>query len=309
MEQRKKGTKPPFFRNNPQGHPASRELKMIETRGKIPRKPSIQCWGCGGYHMYRDCPRRGEKVRTIYNVQQDDTMKDMGRNVPRIYAALDNKQVEFQSHMIEVESKINNQTISILIDLGDSHIYIYPKMVERLYFPRRKHGKSWLVQLAIRAKRKINEMVKACPMDMNGLSTREYLNILPLGSYEFLIGMDWLDQRHAILYCYNKEFTLWDKEGNLRTIQGNPRAVIVKEISALQPKKSYRKECQIFATHMEETPKDKVSNIEYYAVLKEFKDVSKKILGLHPKRDIDFSINPMLGVASISNIPYRISTP
>jgi hypothetical protein len=45
--------------------------------------------------MYKDCPQRGEKVRTIYNVQQDDTVEDMGRNVPRIYAALDNKQAEF----------------------------------------------------------------------------------------------------------------------------------------------------------------------------------------------------------------------
>jgi hypothetical protein len=34
-------------------------------------------------------------VRIVHNVQQVDTMEDMGRNVPRIYAALDNKQVEF----------------------------------------------------------------------------------------------------------------------------------------------------------------------------------------------------------------------
>ena len=47
--------------------------------------------------------------------------------------------------MIEVEGMINNQTIVILIDLGASHIYIDPMMVESLQFPRRKHGKSWLV--------------------------------------------------------------------------------------------------------------------------------------------------------------------
>jgi hypothetical protein len=61
--------------------------------------------------------------------------------------------------MIEVEGMINNQTISILIDSGASHSYIDPKMVESLHFPRSKHGKSWLVQLATRAKRKVNEMV------------------------------------------------------------------------------------------------------------------------------------------------------
>jgi hypothetical protein len=89
---------------------------MIETGGKRPRKPPIQCWGCKGDHMYRYCPHRGEKMRNFHNVQQDETVEDMGRNVPRIYASLDNKQVEFQSHMIEVEGKINNQTIVILID-------------------------------------------------------------------------------------------------------------------------------------------------------------------------------------------------
>jgi hypothetical protein len=61
-------------------------------------------------------------------------------------------------------------------------------MVERFQFPRRKLGKSWLVQLAIRAKRKINEIIKECLMDMNEMSRREDLNIIPLGSYDFLIG-------------------------------------------------------------------------------------------------------------------------
>jgi len=42
-------------------------------------------------------------------------------------------------------------------------------------------------------------------------------------------------------------------------------------------KKSYRKGCQVFAVHMEETPKDKVSNVEECAVLKEFEDVFKEI--------------------------------
>jgi hypothetical protein len=84
-------------------------------------------------------------VRDVPNVQHAETVEDMGRSVPRIYAALDNKQAKYQSHMIEVEDMINNQTITILIDSGASHSYIYPRMVESLHFPRSKHGKSWLV--------------------------------------------------------------------------------------------------------------------------------------------------------------------
>jgi hypothetical protein len=98
----------------------------------------MECWGCKGDHRYRDCPHRKDKVRVVHNVQQDEIVEDMGRRVPRIYAALDNKQVEFQSHMIEVEGMINNHAFTILIDSGASHSYIDPKVVEILCVDGRK---------------------------------------------------------------------------------------------------------------------------------------------------------------------------
>jgi hypothetical protein len=145
--------------------------------------------------------------------------------------------------MIEVESMINNQTIVILIDSRDSHSYIDPKMVEIFHFPRRKHGKYWLVQLAIGAKGKFYEMVKSCLVGMNGLSTRAHLKILFIGSYDCLIWMDWSDQHHVVLDCHDKTFPFLDEEGNLRTVQGILREVTVIEISTLQLKKCYKKGC------------------------------------------------------------------
>jgi hypothetical protein len=56
----------------------------------------------------------------------------------------------------------------------------------------------------------------------------------------------------------------------LRTIQGIPEVVTIREVLALQLKKIFRKGFQLFATHMEEASKDKVPNIEYYIVLKDF---------------------------------------
>ena len=102
-----------------------------------------------------------------------------------------------------------------------------------MHLPSNKHGKYWLVQLATGAKRKVNNMVKSCLIDMNGLNTRVDLNIFPLGSYDCLIGMDWLDQHHAMLDYHNKAFTCLDEEGNLRKVQGIPRAVTIREISTL----------------------------------------------------------------------------
>ena len=114
----------------------------------------------------------------------------MGNRIPRIYAALDNKQDEFQSHMIEVEGMINNHAFTILIDSRAIHSYIDPRVVESFHLSIIKHEKYWLVQLATWTKRKVTELVKSCPVDMNGLSIKDELNILPLGSYDCMIGMD-----------------------------------------------------------------------------------------------------------------------
>jgi hypothetical protein len=60
---------------------------------------------------------------------------------------------------------------------------------------------------------------------------------------------------------------------------------------------------------MEETPKDKVPNIEDCVVLKEFEDIFRKILGFPPKRDIDFFVNMMHGETPVYKTLYRMSTP
>jgi hypothetical protein len=68
VEQRKKGTKPPFFKNTTQGQPTPKESRMTETMGQKSRKQPIQCWSCGGYHMHIYYPKRGEKVRIVHSV-------------------------------------------------------------------------------------------------------------------------------------------------------------------------------------------------------------------------------------------------
>ena len=76
----------------------------------------------------------------------------------------------------------------------------------------------------------------------------------------------------------------------------------------MQLKKCYKKGCQLFASHMEETTKDKFPKLEDHLVLKEFGDVFKEVPRLPPKRYIDFSINLMPGATPVSNTPYRMST-
>jgi hypothetical protein len=59
---------------------------------------------------------------------------------------------------------------------------------------------------------------------MNELN-RVDVKIVPLGSYDYLIGMDWLEKHHFVLDCYNKKMIFLDEEGKQGKIQGIPRVV------------------------------------------------------------------------------------
>ena len=50
--------------------------------------------------------------------------------------------------------------------------------------------------------------------------------------------------------------------------------------------------------------------MEWFPILKEFQDIfSEEIPGLPPKRDLDFTIDLMPGLAPVSRSPYRMNSP
>ena len=93
-------------------------------------------------------------------------------------------------------------------------------------------------------------MVEKCPFVMDGLVTCADLNVLTLGSYDILIGMDWLEVHRVKLDCYNKTFECMDEEWNPRVVRGIPRVISVRDISAMQLKKLCRKGCRLYAAHV-----------------------------------------------------------
>jgi len=106
-DQRRKGFKPPFNKNNPntnQQEPSTKsESKKEDSLGKKGRPP-IQCCGCKENHLNKDFSHIGDKTKTMQNIQEAIIVEDMGR----IYTTLEYRQAEYQSNMIEVEGKIIN---------------------------------------------------------------------------------------------------------------------------------------------------------------------------------------------------------
>jgi len=91
-----------------------------------------------------------------------------------------------------------------------------------------KFENSWLVQLATRAKIKVTCFVKECALLMDKFETVVKLNVLPLGSYDLLIGMDWLEHHRVILNCYDKTFTCLNSDEQPVNVKGIPRKTMVR---------------------------------------------------------------------------------
>jgi len=91
-----------------------------------------------------------------------------------------------------MEGKICYQVVSILIDTTSNYSYISNDVIDKCGLNKEVHKGSWLVQLAICTKKIDHYWVRSCAFELNVVSTLLPLNILLLGSYVMLLGMDWL---------------------------------------------------------------------------------------------------------------------
>eukprot|EP00253_Pinus_taeda_P013110 PITA_13110 len=258
------------FRTKPSESRVSEPPARSEIEGT---RPPVQCWGCGGPHYVKNCPQR-KGVDQISQIHEASTVGDVARSIPRINAALEDWQAEYQPTMVEFEGKISNLSIAILIDLGATLSYVSPKVVEH-------SGQPMIADL----------------------------NVLPLGSYDILIGMDWLEKHWSLVNCKTKTIYYKDDLGQQQELQGIKHPVQIRPITASQLTKCLRKKCQIYAIQVGyANQKDKMSALGNIPMVQEFADVfPEEVPGLPPKRDIDFTIELIPRAAPVSRAPYRMS--
>ena len=75
-------------------HPSQAMNKPAKVMGNKPRDPKdprepLQCWGCGGDRILRNCPPRNGNVSQAHNIQEAEIVGQVVRIIPRIYAALE----------------------------------------------------------------------------------------------------------------------------------------------------------------------------------------------------------------------------
>ncbi|GJT41871.1 putative reverse transcriptase domain-containing protein [Tanacetum coccineum] len=137
---------------------------------------------------------------------------------------------------------------------------------------------------------------------------------IELGSFDAIIGMDWLSKYQAvIMYAEkivhipwgNKTLIIHDDGSN----QGN--ATRLNIISCTKTQKYMQKGFPIFLAHVtakEVEDKSEKKRLEYVPIVKDFPYVFPEDLsGLLPTRQVEFQINLVPGAAPVARAPYRLA--
>nr|GEU62024.1 reverse transcriptase domain-containing protein [Tanacetum cinerariifolium] len=140
------------------------------------------------------------------------------------------------------------------------------------------------------------------------------LTPVELGSFDVIIGMDWLRRCHAVIVCdeklvripYGNETLIFC--GNESNDGIESRLTI---ISCSKAQEYMAKGCQIFLAQIsakKEEDKSEGKKLKYVPIVRDFPEVfPEDLTGLPPARPVEFQIDLIPGAAPVARAPYRLA--
>jgi hypothetical protein len=98
----------------------------------------------------------------------------------------------------------------------------------------------------LRGKKAIGRSVDNCLVDLGVCTARLKVYVTALGTYDLIIGMDWLEAHRAMVDCFGKRVLCVDDEGRLVEIHGVRRKVSLCFISTMKVKRYMRQGCRLY---------------------------------------------------------------
>ncbi|GJZ25593.1 putative reverse transcriptase domain-containing protein, partial [Tanacetum coccineum] len=185
-----------------------------------------------------------------------------------------------------------------------SHVDITPSTLDHYYD----------VELADGRIIGLNTILKGCTL--NFLNHQFDINLMPveLGSFDAIIGMDWLAKCQAVILCAEKIVRIpWRNKTLIihgdGSTQGNVTRLNI--ISCTKTLKYMEKGFPIFLAHItakEVEDKSKEKRLEDVQIVQDFPEVFPEDLpGLPPTRQVEFQIDLVPGAAPVARAPYRLA--
>ncbi|GJU94658.1 putative reverse transcriptase domain-containing protein, partial [Tanacetum coccineum] len=209
---------------------------------------------------------------------------------------------------------LNNRCASILFDTGADRIFVSTTFSTLIDIITTTLDHGYDVELADGRIIGVNTVLQVCTM--NFLNHPFHIDLMPvqMGSFDVIIGMDWLTKYHAIIDCAKKIVRI--HFGNKILIiqgdgSGNEHGTRLNIILCTKTQKYLLNGCDVFLEHVtvkKTEDKSKEKQLEDVPIIKDFPEVFPEDLpGLPPIRQVEFHIDLVPGAAPVARAPYRLA--
>ncbi|GKE18403.1 putative reverse transcriptase domain-containing protein, partial [Tanacetum coccineum] len=222
------------------------------------------------------CYDYGEQGHTRNRCLRKVKQEEVGEVHGRAYAI---KDAEPQGpNMVTSTFLLNNCYASILFDSGSDRSFVDTRFSSMLNIDPVKIGASYEVELA------------------DGR----------LGTFDVIIGMDWLVKHDAVIVCGEK-FVRIPCGNKMLIVESDKGVSRLKVISCIKSCKYVERGCHLFFTHVTDY-KSKEKRMEDVPVIRDFSEVfPEEFPGLPSPRQVEFRIDLVPGVAPVARAPYRLA--
>ncbi|GKB96188.1 putative reverse transcriptase domain-containing protein, partial [Tanacetum coccineum] len=263
------------------------------------------CYECGAQGYFkRNCPKlknnnRGNQAGNDKALAKVYVVRNAGANPENIVAGT---------------FLLNNCYAYILFDTGADRSFVSTVFSSQIDITPSTLDHYYDVELADRRIIGFNTILSGCTLKF--LNHPLNINLMPieLGSFDAIIGMDWLAKYQAVIECAekivripwrNKTIIIHSDESN----QGNVTRLNI--ISCTKTQKYMEKGIPIFLAHVtskEVKDKSEKKRLEDVPIVQDLPEVFPEDLpGLPPTRQVKFQIDLVPGAAPIARAPYRFA--
>ncbi|GJS00956.1 putative reverse transcriptase domain-containing protein, partial [Tanacetum coccineum] len=299
---------------NKVGH-LTQDCKVINfatsnQRGQVVNHRVLTCFECGRQgHFKSDCPKLKDQNRE----NKTGNKNSVGEAKGKAYV-LGGGDANPDSNVVKCTFLLNNRYASMIFDSGADRSFVSTTFSTLLDITPDTLDVNYAVQLANGRISKTNTILRGCTLGLLGRIFNIDLMPVELGSFDVIIGMDWLANHHVVIVCDEKivRIPYGDKvlivQGDRDDKGGKSKLSI---ISCTKTQKYIKRGCLIFlaqVTKEETKDKSEEKRLEDVPIIRDFPEVFPKDLpGLLPTRQVEFQIDLVLGAVPVARASYRLA--
>ncbi|GJX76638.1 putative reverse transcriptase domain-containing protein [Tanacetum coccineum] len=169
-------------------------------RGQLMNQRVFTCFECGRQRHFRsDCSKLKDQNRR----NKAGNKKGVGKARGKAYV-LGGGEANPDSNVIKGTLSLNNHYASMIFDSGADQSFVSTTFSTLLDITPDTLDVSYAVELADGRISKTNTILRGCTLGLLGHPFNIKLMPLELGSFDVIIGMDWLANHHAVIVCDEK---------------------------------------------------------------------------------------------------------